>query len=114
MLVLQVALGNIPRGVCLDPRLYYKRSSPRLSAELPVLVAPAADVPRDIAAFSGTWAGRWANTLDHVLVVEKIEGRNVTFIYSWGVAPAWNITTPGFVRVIGTVDEGGILRGTLS
>src|SRR5262252_7880029 len=78
------------------------------------VVAPAADVPRDIAAFSGTWAGRWANTLDHVLVVEKIEGRNVTFIYSWGVAPAWNITTPGFVRVTGTVDEGGILRGTLS
>src|SRR5215468_3509613 len=35
MLVLQVALGNVPRGVCLDPRLHYKRSSPRLSAELP-------------------------------------------------------------------------------
>ena len=38
----------------------------------------------------------------------------IPFIYSWGVAPAWNITTPGFVRVTGTVDEGGILRGTLS
>src|SRR5215471_21686030 len=34
MLVLQVALGNVPRGVCLGPRLHYKRSSPRLSAEL--------------------------------------------------------------------------------
>jgi hypothetical protein len=49
-----------------------------------------------------------------VLVVEKIEGRNVTFVYSWGVAPAQKITTPGFVRVTGTVDEDGILRGTLS
>ena len=77
------------------------------------VVAPAADVPRDIAAFSGTWAGLWAHTLDHVLVVEKIEGRHVTFVYSWGVALAWNITAPGFVRVTGTVDDGGVLRGTL-
>src|SRR2546429_7756413 len=36
MLVLQVALGNVPRGVCLDPRLHYKCTSPRLPAELPV------------------------------------------------------------------------------
>jgi Amidohydrolase family len=78
------------------------------------IVAPEADVPRGVAAFSGTWAGQWGHTLDHVLVVEKIAGRNVTFIYSWGVAPAWNITRPGFARVTGTVDEGGILRGTLS
>jgi imidazolonepropionase-like amidohydrolase len=78
------------------------------------MVDPAADVPRGMAAFSGKWTGRWANTLDHVLVVEKIDGRNVTFIYSWGVAPAWNITMPGFVRVTGTVDDGGVLRGTLS
>src|SRR2546429_593866 len=35
MLVLQVALGNVPRGVCLDPRLHYKCTSPRLPAELP-------------------------------------------------------------------------------
>src|SRR5215468_6223729 len=34
MLILQVALGNLPRGVCLDPRLHYKRTSPRLSGEL--------------------------------------------------------------------------------
>src|SRR2546421_1081991 len=36
MLVLQVALGNVPRGVCLDPRLHYKCTSPRLPAELPL------------------------------------------------------------------------------
>src|SRR5947207_10400382 len=36
MLVLQVALGNLPRGVCLDPRLHYKCTSPRLPAELPI------------------------------------------------------------------------------
>ena len=48
-----------------------------------------------------------------MLIVEKIDGRSVTFIYSWGVAPASNITRPGFVRVTGTVDDEGVLRGTL-
>src|SRR5262247_3765269 len=40
MLVLPVALGNVPRGVWLDPRLHYKRSSPRLRAELPLYLVP--------------------------------------------------------------------------
>src|SRR5262245_14364589 len=35
MLVLQVTLGNVPRGVCLDPRLHYKCTFPRLPVELP-------------------------------------------------------------------------------
>src|SRR6059036_295668 len=37
MFVLRVALGNIPRGVCLDPHLHCKRTIPRLSVELPVM-----------------------------------------------------------------------------
>src|SRR5262249_22494399 len=41
ILVLRVALGNLPRGVCLDPRLHYKCTSPRFSGELPQ--RPAAD-----------------------------------------------------------------------
>src|SRR6266446_3351803 len=36
MLVLQGALGNVPRGVWLDPRLYHKATSPRLAVELSV------------------------------------------------------------------------------
>ena len=38
MLVLQGALGNVPRGVWLDPRLSHKDTSPRLAVELPVAV----------------------------------------------------------------------------
>ena len=37
ILVLRVALGNVPRGVWLDPRLHYKCTSPRLSVELPLV-----------------------------------------------------------------------------
>jgi hypothetical protein len=77
------------------------------------VVAPPANTPKGVAAFSGRWAGLWGNTLDHLLVVEKIEGRNATFVYSWGTAPVWNITTPGFQRVTGTVGDDGVLRGTL-
>jgi len=36
MRVLRVALGNVPRGVCLDPHVHCKRTIPRLSVELPV------------------------------------------------------------------------------
>jgi hypothetical protein len=78
------------------------------------IVIPAPDVPPAIAAFSGSWAGQWGQTLDHILVVEKIDGQTVTFIYSWGVAQAWNIRTAGFERVHDTVGEDGVLRGTLS
>src|SRR5262249_31285149 len=35
MLVLRVTLGNVPRGVWLDPRLSHKDTSPRLRGELP-------------------------------------------------------------------------------
>src|SRR5438093_3402709 len=37
MFVLRVALGNVPRGVCLDPHFHCKRTIPRLSVELPDL-----------------------------------------------------------------------------
>src|SRR5713101_2086687 len=35
MIVLQVSLGNVPRGVCLDPHCVYKYLFPRLRVELP-------------------------------------------------------------------------------
>src|SRR5712691_5478638 len=37
MLVLRGALGNVPRGVCLDPHFHCKRTIPRLSVELPTV-----------------------------------------------------------------------------
>src|SRR5438309_8781483 len=41
MFVLRVALGNVPRGVCLDPHFHCKRTIPRLSVELPLFVSRA-------------------------------------------------------------------------
>jgi hypothetical protein len=112
-----VVNGRLLDRVELDALLAHAEATAAQSHVPPqdvVVIAPAANVPGDVAAFSGRWAGQWENTLDHLLVVAKIEGRNVTFVYSWGVAPALNITRPGFVHVTGVVDDAGILRGRLS
>jgi len=50
MIVLRVALGNLPRGVCLDPRLHGKRTSARLSGELPLCEKNVQS-----AFFAGIW-----------------------------------------------------------
>jgi hypothetical protein len=87
-------------------------------AQLPLppdvaVVAPSETVPKSLSAFSGKWAGQWGRTLDHLLVVEKIDGRSAVFIYSHGTAPSWGITQPNFVRVTGEFRDDGSLRGTL-
>ena len=86
--------------------------SPPLPLDLKI-TRPASDVPKEIAAFSGTWGGKWGDALDHILVVEQMEGRTAQIVYSWGVAPHWNINRPGFQRVTGTIGQDGLLRATL-
>lgn len=82
----------------------------KVATPLPLdLAAP----PHATAGFGGTWVGNWERTLDHTLVVEKIEGATASIIYSWGRALSWNIDTPGFSRVTGTI-SGDLLRATLA
>jgi hypothetical protein len=51
------------------------------------VIVPGPEPPKEAAAFSGKW-------MDHTLVVEKVEGRDVTAIYSTGIAQRWLITSP--------------------
>ena len=44
----------------------------------------------------------WDYTLEHVLVVERIENDEATIIYAFGDAPTWRIYGGGFYRVKGT------------
>lgn len=85
--------------------------SPPLPFEMKV-TAPASDLRRDVAGFSGKWVGLWESTLQSILVVERIEGDKATAIYSWGVSPSWGINRAGFVRFNGTI-ENGVLHGRL-
>jgi hypothetical protein len=75
---------------------------------------PGADAPGNAKRFSGVWAGKWAKVLDHTLVVESIDGRNVQLIYSWGIAPQGrDPDQPGYARVDGVLEEDGSLRVAL-
>ena len=79
------------------------------------IVAPAADVPAAIAAYSGAWGGTWdARTpLPHTLVVERIEGRTVSFIYSFDPAAQSANAGRGWWRATGTIGDDGVLRCTM-
>ncbi len=79
------------------------------------IVAPAPDVPAAIAAYSGAWGGTWAGQtpLAHTLVVERIEGRTVSFIYSFDPAQSQSGTARGWRRVQGTIGDDGVLHATM-
>ncbi len=61
-----------------------------------VTVAPPEEkVPKQYAAFSGTWSGIWDDGLDAKLVVRSVTANGrVTVTYAWGRAGG---TTPGIV-----------------
>jgi len=48
------------------------------------IAAPAADVPKDIAAFSGAWEGKWGAYTEAALVVEEINSKEAKVIYCEG------------------------------
>lgn len=86
--------------------------TPSIKADTPLptevnIVAPAADIAPELAAFFGTWVGTWEwdyypnhthNKRDAVIIVEKIDGNNVHMVFSWG----GKNSSKGWVRVIGT------------
>jgi hypothetical protein len=72
-------LKNLP-----DPERIFQLLIPGLPADFAPLRAfpgpqevtiapPAADLPPDLAAYSGTWEGAWGGNLQSRLVVEKID-----------------------------------------
>jgi len=63
------------------------------------VVQPATSVPKEQAAFSGKWVGRWDNVLDSVLVVEEVTPMAALVVYAYGVAPERGISRAGWTRV---------------
>jgi len=48
------------------------------------IIPPSADLPKEIAAFSGRWEGIWdSRELKSVFVVEKIDSKKAKIIYGW-------------------------------
>jgi hypothetical protein len=48
------------------------------------IIPPGADVPKEIAAFSGKWVGEIKNASEVFLVVEEINDSWASIVYSWG------------------------------
>jgi hypothetical protein len=81
------------------------------------VIAPSADVPPAIAAFSGTWVGQWSAgevIMEHTLVVERIEktrdGFKVQILFSHGDQPHWGYDDAGYLRTDGSIGTDGTLR----
>ena len=72
------------------------------------ITPPAADAPAQAKVLSGVWQGKWGGDLDHILVVERIEGHTVHYVYSYGTSRG--IRQAGFRRGSGTLDDAGVLR----
>ena len=52
------------------------------------ITTPAKNVPAAIAAFSGTWHGKWQNGLEAILAVQTVaRDGTATGTYSWGDLP---------------------------
>jgi hypothetical protein len=91
------------------------------------IVAPGPDVPRALAALSGTWIGEWGAVrmrmgdemvlapatwpVPAILAVERIEGRRAWLVYAWGATA--DVPREGSERVAGTIGPDGVLRASL-
>ena len=70
------------------------------------IISPSSEVPKEIAAFSGTWEGNWGGMLEAKLIIEEINAKQAKIIYSRGdAAPGWNVKK-GYDRVSAKVTPG--------
>ena len=92
---------------------------PKLKTDAPLpkeinVVAPAADVAPELAAFSGIWLGTYEWTYygdnvrikrDVVIVVEKIVGNKLDLVFAFGeMRPYYRNTNVAWKRFSGTYD----------
>jgi hypothetical protein len=70
---------------------------------------PAADLPPEVAAFSGTWEGKWEGVLPGRLVVEKIDAEWARIVHAIADDPAGHFKG-AWERVAARVLPGGRLQ----
>jgi ABC-type uncharacterized transport system substrate-binding protein len=74
-----------------------------------IITPPAADLPPELAAYSGTWEGAWGNIRKSRLVVEKIDAESARVVYAWAEYPQGPFKG-GWIRVRAKVLPGGKLQ----
>jgi serine/threonine protein kinase len=73
------------------------------------ITPPSAELPPEVAAFSGVWEGAWEGVLKSRLAVEKIDGQSARGLYAWADHPH-GLFTGGWVRFKATVLPPGKLQ----
>lgn len=74
-----------------------------------VIKTPDQTVPKELAAFSGKWAGSWDKVLNHILIVEEVRQTDALVVYATGEAPVWNIHESQWRRVKGEFINGKLV-----
>jgi hypothetical protein len=110
VVVLFVSLGNTaPRAKAQEPTADQDVvSSNQVALPDKIVVAPPGpDIPKDIAGFSGAWAGDgWNGWIPTSLVVENIDRHGTaSAIFSWGDI-AKPVRPRGWLQVSAIVDQG--------
>jgi len=71
-------------------------SSPNIPLPTDIdIVTPDPNLPKEIHALSGKWAGTWehlSGSLDAILIVEKVDKQAAQVIYASGDNAAWGVT----------------------
>lgn len=77
------------------------------------IVPPDTDVPSEIAAFSGTWEGKWGSSQDTIIVVEKIDTQKADIIVSFGklmAGAAGTVCEESYRYITASVQPGPLLE----
>jgi hypothetical protein len=104
-------------GLTIPPTLLFRadeviRAAPAAAVPRPPevpMTPPAADLPREVAAFSGTWEGAWNSVVASRLVVESINADTARVVYAWADHPRGRFKG-GWARVDAKVLPGGKLQ----
>ena len=72
------------------------------------VTSPAVSLAPQLAAFSGTWRGRWGALLPSELIVERIMPTRAQVIYMWGQVPHY--LQAGWQRLVVAVTPEGKLQ----
>ncbi len=70
------------------------------------IIPPDPSIPKEIAAFSGVWVGKWQNGRNHALIVKEIKGNTAEVIYLWGIDPQTFGSRSGSRSTSGTFANG--------
>jgi hypothetical protein len=62
------------------------------------IIPPSPTLPKEIAVFSGKWAGTWDNDLSAIMVVEEIHDTWGQIVYAYGDLPRSDISA-GYKRL---------------